>query len=618
MAALIISISLDVSVESVESSFLRVILIGSISVEVSVAPEVRVATVALPVRVIELDTYSSSEADPSESLPPPVSVAPMDIPIGLLYRTHPGGPCKALTVRKSVRPLPSHHLASRFVYPSLFKTPQCSEAYFHWRSASLSTMYPLMTFESPAGDFSSESSARPSRKRCRSPAATVILSIHDRRALVPSCADLLLPRKRFRDSISPEDCVEDDIDTDVLEDIKADTTAVEVTLDRDVEAGIDADIGMKIYVRIDVEDKVESSNRGIMEDWSLERENLKVRALLCIERDRVDSLHRHMALSQEKFRQTIQSQILRYPRGMYHLLLLLQRFLLLPFYPHHLLLLHHHLSFHLHLLLPYPGSIDGELSLSDPGRTFLLVDFIVLILVGHTPQCSEAYFHWRSASLSTMYPLMTFESPAGDFSSESSSRPSRKRCRSPAATVILSIHDRRALVPSCADLLLPRKRFRDSISPEDCVDEDIDTNVLEDIKADTTAVEVTLDRDVEAGIDADIGMKIYVGIDVEDKVESSDRGIMEVRVDMDAGIDIPNCMLMPDAIEHLEQDWSLERENLKVRALLCIERDRVDSLRRHMALSQEKFRQVCKDRDDNRMRLRRLESFVERHLGFRP
>nr|GFD30513.1 hypothetical protein [Tanacetum cinerariifolium] len=61
-----------------------------------------------------------------------------------------------------------------------------------------------------------------------------------------------------------------------------------------------------------------------------------------------------------------------------------------------------------------------------------------------------------------------------------------------------------------------------------------------------------------------------------------------------------------------------ERENLKVRALLCIERDRVDSLRRHMALSQEKFRQVCKDRDDNRMRLRRLESFVERHLGFRP
>ncbi|GKF61767.1 hypothetical protein Tco_0181821 [Tanacetum coccineum] len=33
---------------------------------------------------------------------------------------------------------------------------------------------------------------------------------------VPSRADLLPPRKRFRDSISPEDSVEEDIDTDVL------------------------------------------------------------------------------------------------------------------------------------------------------------------------------------------------------------------------------------------------------------------------------------------------------------------------------------------------------------------------------------------------------------------
>ncbi|GKE35219.1 hypothetical protein Tco_1454541 [Tanacetum coccineum] len=36
---------------------------------------------------------------------------------------------------------------------------------------------------------------------------------------------------------------------------------------------------------------------------------------------------------------------------------------------------------------------------------------------------------------------------------------------------------------------------------------------------------------------------------------------------------------------------SLGRENLRVRALLCIERDHVDSLRRHMALSQKEFHQ---------------------------
>ncbi|GJS40075.1 hypothetical protein Tco_0565118 [Tanacetum coccineum] len=178
MAAPVISISSDVSVESVGSSFPRVILIGSIFVEVSVAPEVRAAGVASPARVLELDTHSSLEAYPLESSPPPVSVAPMvspflclddsesdteipkrhvspttstleiptapilppssvvvallsefplapvvappeirrrrailirpgeDIPIGRLYRTHPGGPCRALTMRKSIRPLP--------------------------------------------------------------------------------------------------------------------------------------------------------------------------------------------------------------------------------------------------------------------------------------------------------------------------------------------------------------------------------------------------------------------------------------------------------------------------------------------------------------------------------
>nr|GEV61868.1 reverse transcriptase domain-containing protein [Tanacetum cinerariifolium] len=214
-----------------------------------------------------------------------------DIPLGRLYRTHHGGPCRALTARKSVRPLPSHHLAlrytsqhldhftsgsssshsssdhslsrhsssghslfghtppdttdadtstlPRFVHPSLARTPWCSEAYLCWRSSLLSTMYLLTTFESSTRDSSFESSARPSPKRCRSLAAIVISYIHTTRALVPSCADLLPPRKRFRDSISPEDSVEEDIDTDVLEDIKADAIAIEVALDRDVEVRID-------------------------------------------------------------------------------------------------------------------------------------------------------------------------------------------------------------------------------------------------------------------------------------------------------------------------------------------------------------------------------------------
>nr|GEU38959.1 reverse transcriptase domain-containing protein [Tanacetum cinerariifolium] len=162
-------------------------------------------------------------------------------------------PYRALTMRKSVRSLPSHHLAlsttdadsstpPRFVHPPLAKTPRCNEAYLRWRSAPLSTMYPLTTSESLSVDSSSESSAGPSRKRCRSPAATVTSFIHATRALVLSHADLLLHLERFRDSISPEDSVEEDIDTDVLEDIQADVAANEVKVDRDVEAGIDTAI----------------------------------------------------------------------------------------------------------------------------------------------------------------------------------------------------------------------------------------------------------------------------------------------------------------------------------------------------------------------------------------
>nr|GEV73437.1 hypothetical protein [Tanacetum cinerariifolium] len=262
------------------------------------------------------------------------------------------------------------------------------------------------------------------------------------------------------------------------------------------------------------------------------------------------------------------------------------------------------------------SSLDHSLSGHTPPNTTVANSStpqrFVYILLARTPLCCKAYLRWRSTPLSTMYPPTTSKSSAEDSSFESSLGPSRKKCRSPAATVIISsIHYTRALVPSRADLLPPYKMFRDSISPEDSVEEDIDTNVLEDIEADST-IEVVVDRDVEARIDVGIGMEVDFGIDVEvkveDEVESSDRGTMEVKVDMDAGIDIPDGMLMPNAVERLEQliasgeraglsnkTKSLEWENLKVQALLSIERDRVDSLRRHMALSQEEFCQQSKN-----------------------
>ncbi|GKF48671.1 hypothetical protein Tco_0141922, partial [Tanacetum coccineum] len=58
----------------------------------------------------------------------------------------------------------------------------------------------------------------------------------------------------------------------------------------------------------------------------------------------------------------------------------------------------------------------------------------------------------------------------------------------------------------------------------------------------------------------------------------------------------------------IERIDSLRLENLKVRAMLDIKRDHVNSLRLYMSLSQEEFRQVRGDRDDTRGRLRRLDS----------
>nr|GEX25196.1 hypothetical protein [Tanacetum cinerariifolium] len=135
-------------------------------------------------------------------------------------------------------------------------------------------------------------------------------------------------------------------------------------------------------------------------------------------------------------------------------------------------------------------------------------------------------------------------------------------------------------------LLPPRKRFRDFISLKDSVEDDIDTVVLEDIETDATTIEVAVDRNVEAGIDVSDGMEVDVGIDaeekVEDKVESSYRGTMKVRVDVVARIDIPDGILMinPSSTRLLGSYVSTRRVNLKVRVfeIGCLDSQRFDVL----------------------------------------
>nr|GEV66650.1 hypothetical protein [Tanacetum cinerariifolium] len=210
-------------------------------------------------------------------------------------------------------------------------------------------------------------------------------------------------------------------------------------------------------------------------------------------------------------------------------------------------------EFPLVLVVPHSRFVDDDLFLSDPRMTFLLVNFTILIL---DSMVCEAYLRWMSAPLSTMYPPTTSESSAGDSSSESSAGPSHKRCRSPAAT-----------------------RFRDSISPEDSVEEDIDMDVLEDIKADATTIKVAVDRDVKAEVDAGIGMKVDVGIDVEDEVEeqveSSDRGTMERIEDIEMGqreLEARSLIAGGERASLLERVTSLERSNASLQGTVMMER----------------------------------------------
>ncbi|GKC64145.1 hypothetical protein Tco_1096743 [Tanacetum coccineum] len=263
-------------------------------------------------------------------------------------------------------------------------------------------------------------------------------------------------------------------------------------------------------------------------------------------------------------------------------------------------------------------------------------------------------------------------------SSSHSVGPSRKRCRSLVDFVPSSTPVMRLLALTCGDLLPPRKRFRDSYSSEASIEEDtkidpIETEVDMELgigDEDDVRDHVEIDpRDVrddteEYEADTNVGYTVEVGIDpvsapiVEKEIvepvgedssgSSSTRdGIVrsfedmpidlndvvcefyhhmsEVLIDRIVGIETVQIRLEADqlmaqgqGVSMIERIDSLRLVNLKVHAMLDIERDRVNSLRLRMSLSHEEFHQVRRDRDDTRERLRRLESYVERRLGFCP
>ncbi|GKE82002.1 hypothetical protein Tco_1552002 [Tanacetum coccineum] len=264
------------------------------------------------------------------------------------------------------------------------------------------------------------------------------------------------------------------------------------------------------------------------------------------------------------------------------------------------------------------------------------------------PRCSEAFRHWCAAPLSTLYPPTTSESSSGDsserplHSSSHSAGPSRKRCRSPTDSVPSSTPVTRSLAPTRADLLPPRKRFKDSYSFEASTEEDTEVDpaktgvVMElgtsdrddvrdhveidprDVRDDIEEYEANTSAGdtVEVGIDprsvpvADEESKEPAGedssgtrdgivrsfedmpIDLDDAVRNFYHHMSDVHIDriieietVQGRLEADQLVASRDKARMVERIDSLRLENLKVRAMLDIKRDCVSSLHLYMSLS---------------------------------
>ncbi|GJU78626.1 hypothetical protein Tco_1275696 [Tanacetum coccineum] len=118
-------------------------------------------------------------------------------------------------------------------------------------------------------------------------------------------------------------------------------------------------------------------------------------------------------------------------------------------------------------------------------------------------------------------------------SSLPSSRPSRKRCRSPTASVLSPTHVSRLIAPTPADLLPLRKRFRDLYSSEDSGEEHMEVDT-----ADTEAVaDVGISKGVIAHPEDGVGMGFKISAsdvkeeDEEFEAEASMADTREIALD---------------------------------------------------------------------------------------
>ncbi|GKF07850.1 hypothetical protein Tco_0042074, partial [Tanacetum coccineum] len=208
-------------------------------------------------------------------------------------------------------------------------------------------------------------------------------------------------------------------------------------------------------------------------------------------------------------------------------------------------------------------------------------------------------------------PYSSFDTPAASFAG-----PSRKRHRSPTVSVPLDDSTEE--------------------SYEAYIDPDIDLDVQADIDANTMIFEAVAARKADARVEVDT--RIDSEDEDEEEAESSHRGTIKIGVDTVVEPVVSEDTHVPtddedsrEVIESVQRDQGhrmlaasqqsavmsdrirvLERDNMRLRAMLCIERERIDSLRHHMAYTQEELRQMRRFCYYDRMEFRRLETYARR------
>ncbi|GKE53106.1 hypothetical protein Tco_1488262 [Tanacetum coccineum] len=269
-------------------------------------------------------------------------------------------------------------------------------------------------------------------------------------------------------------------------------------------------------------------------------------------------------------------------------------------------------------------------------------------------------------------------------SSSVSARLSRKRCRSLTADFLLVRAD---LLPSC-------KRLRDlsstychevsvEVSTKVDIEDRIETGAKGDIERDT---ESDIDSDILADIEADIVAEAAITIETnvaadavavvegirddeaEDDIESSDRGKVEIGIDVVIEPEVPDDIPVPiiadfesretfeiglDVVIHelydhmvefpalrityiveeqraqetsaittntkrarlLDKIRVLEGSNIGLRDALGVEREMTASVERHLGYMLEELRRIRMAYQYDRADFRKLETFVMRHLA---